>query len=167
VLEKKTRSAIEITLVAFEAPTIIPAEHNEPKSTKNIPRMSSISQFGPKQIDKPKKANIKANNLNGFIGCLSIKKFITSTQKGKVKNSNTLRLTGIYLYEPKYPKLIPTMKIPIIKTKKAIGLFIARKLCIILVERVSLYDQEDHMPINMHPANIRKKTTISGETPSS
>ena len=128
VLEKKTRSAIEISFVAFEAPTIIPAEHNEPRSANNIPRISSISQFGPKQIDKPKKANIKDNSLNGFMGCLSIKKFMNSTQKGKVKNSKTLRLTGIYLYELKYPKLIPTMKIPIIKTKNAIELLITRKL---------------------------------------
>ena len=66
VLEKKTRSAIEITLVAFEAPTIIPAEHNEPISTNSIPRISSISQFGPKQIDKPKKASIKAKNFKWF-----------------------------------------------------------------------------------------------------
>ena len=99
--------------------------------------------------------------------CLSIKKFMTSTQKGKVKNSKTLRLTGIYLYELKYPKLIPTMKIPIIKTINVIGRLIALKLLIILVESFPLYDQEDHIPINILAAKIRKKTTISGETPSS
>ena len=70
VLEKKTRSDIEIFLVAFEAPTIIPAEQNDPNSTNNIPRISRKFQFGPKQIDKPMKANMKAIIFNGFItGC--------------------------------------------------------------------------------------------------
>jgi len=37
-------------------------------------------------------------------------KFKSKTQNGKVKNSKTLRLTGMYFTEPKYPKLIPAMQ---------------------------------------------------------
>ena len=97
VFEKKIRSDMEIILVAFDAPTIIPAEQNDPNNTNNIPRISSEFQFGPKQIDKPKKANIKAISFNSLIDSPSIKKFINNTQKGKVKKSNTLKLTGMNL----------------------------------------------------------------------
>ena len=48
-------------------------------------------------------------------------KFKIKTQNGKVKNSKTLRLTGMYFTEPKYPKLIPAMQKPIAKIKKTIG----------------------------------------------
>ncbi len=97
VFEKKIRSDIEIILVAFDAPTIIPAEQNDPNKTKNMPRISSEFQFGPKQIDKPKKAKMKAISFDGFIDFPSRKKFNNNTQKGKVKKSNTLKLTGMNL----------------------------------------------------------------------
>ena len=67
MFEKNIKSGIEITFVTFEAPTIIPAEHKDPISAKEIPRISSKSQFGPKQIVKPKKANTKAISFNGFM----------------------------------------------------------------------------------------------------
>ena len=35
------------------------------------------------------------------------------TQNGNVKKSKTLRLTGIYFIEPKYPKLITEIQIPV------------------------------------------------------
>ena len=82
VFEKKIKSDIEIILVAFDAPTIIPAEQNDPNNTNNIPRISSEFQFGPKQIDKPKKAKMKAISFNSFIDFPSIKKFNNNTQKG-------------------------------------------------------------------------------------
>ena len=37
------------------------------------------------------------------------------TQNGNVKKSKTLRLTGIYYTEPKYPRLITEIQIPVTK----------------------------------------------------
>ena len=54
-------------------------------------------------------------------------KFKSKTQNGKVKNSKTLRLTGMYFTEPKYPKLIPAMQKPIAIIKKTIGKLVACK----------------------------------------
>ena len=96
MFEKKIRSGIEITFVAFEAPTIIPAEHKDPISAKEMPRISSKFQFGPKQTDNPKKAKMNAKIFIGFTEIPSIIKFIIKTQKGNVKKIKTLRLTGMY-----------------------------------------------------------------------
>ena len=71
---------------------------------------------------------MNAKSFNGFTATPSMMKFISKTQNGKVKKSKTLRLTGMYLYELKYPKLIPAMKIPITTTNSAIGRFIACKV---------------------------------------
>ena len=82
------------------------------------------------------------------------------TQNGNVKKSKTLRLTGIYFTEPKYPRLITEIQIPVTKIINGNGnlegncsLFFSPDCNLPAV-------QKDHIPIRMLVESIRKNTTV-------
>ena len=88
------------------------------------------------------------------------------TQNGNVKKSKTLRLTGIYFTEPKYPRLITEIQIPVTKIINGNGnlegtcsLFFPPDFNIPPV-------QKDHIPIRMLVESMRKNTTVWGVAPS-
>ena len=80
------------------------------------------------------------------------------TQNGNVKKSKTLRLTGIYFTEPKYPRLITEIQIPVTKIINGnlggiFPLFFPPDCSFLPV-------QKDHIPIRMLVESIRKNTTV-------
>ena len=80
------------------------------------------------------------------------------TQNGNVKKSKTLRLTGIYFTEPKYPRLITEIQIPVTKIingnlEGTCSLFFPHDFNFPPV-------QKDHIPIRMLVESIRKNTTV-------
>ena len=82
------------------------------------------------------------------------------TQNGNVKKSKTLRLTGIYFTEPKYPRLITEIQTPV--TKIINGNDNLERTCSLFFfpDCNFLPVQKDHIPIRMHVESIRKKTTV-------
>ena len=86
------------------------------------------------------------------------------TQNGNVKKSKTLRLTGIYFTEPKYPRLITEIQIPV---TKIINGNLEGFFSLFLFPDCNLQPvQKDHIPIRMLVESIRKKTTVWGVAPS-
>ena len=88
------------------------------------------------------------------------------TQNGNVKKSKPLRLTGIYFTEPKYPRLITEIQIPVTKIIKGNGNLEGTCPFLFLPDCVFLPVQKDHRPIRMHVERIRKNTTVWGVVPS-
>ena len=88
MLELKEKYEIDINFKV-----VYPLAIRKPEffSKKGLPYFLALS------IDAKKKAKMKAISFNGFIDFPSIKKFNNNTQKGKVKKSNTLKLTGMNL----------------------------------------------------------------------
>ena len=86
------------------------------------------------------------------------------TQNGNVKKSKTLRLTGIYFTEPKYPRLITEIQIPV--TKIINGNPEETCSLLFLHDCVFLPVQKDHRPIRMLVERIRKNTTVWSVAPS-
>ena len=109
---------------------------------------------------------IKAKSLWSFGISLSIMKLMIKTQNGNVKKSKTLKLTGIYFTEPKYPRLITETQIPV--TTIFIRNCELKTTCFLIFLRdfILLPVQKDHIPISRHVESIRKKTTVWGVAPS-
>ena len=82
------------------------------------------------------------------------------TQNGNVKKSKTLRLTGIYFTEPKYPILITEIQIPVTKIFNGNGNL--EGTCSLFFPPDFNFQpvQKDHIPIRMLVESIRKKTTV-------
>ena len=89
------------------------------------------------------------------------------TQNGNVKKSKTLRLTGIYFTEPKYPRLITDIQIPVTTIFNCNGNLGTTCSLHFLPDCILLPVQKDHRPISMLVESIRKKTTVWGVAPSS
>ena len=82
------------------------------------------------------------------------------TQNGNVKKSKTLRLTGIYFTEPKYPRLITEIQIPVTKIINVNGNL--GGTCSLFFPPDFNFPpvQKDHIPIRMLVESIRKNTTV-------
>ena len=128
--------------------------------------MSSTSQVGPRLRASPKNAIIKAKSLGCFGISLSIMKLMIKTQNGNVKKSKTLKLTGIYFTEPKYPRLITETQIPVTTIFNRNGELKTTCSLVFLRDFILLPVQKDHIPIIRHVESIRKKTTVWGVAPS-
>jgi hypothetical protein len=86
------------------------------------------------------------------------------TQNGNVKKSKTLRLTGIYFTEPKYPRLITEIQIPVTTIFNCNGNLGTTCSLLFLPDCILLPVQKDHRPISMLVESIRKKP-LYGEWP--
>ena len=155
-----------IIRTAFEPVTIYPACATDPQSTRRIPTKSSTSQVGPRLRASPKNAIMKAKSLWSFGISLSIMKLMIKTQNGNVKKSKTLKLTGIYFTEPKYPRLITETQIPVTTIFNRNGELKTTCSLVFLRDFILLPVQKDHIPISRHVESIRKKTTVWGVAPS-
>ena len=82
------------------------------------------------------------------------------TQNGNVKKSKTLRLTGIYFTEPKYPRLITEIQIPVNTIFNCNGNLGTTCSLLFLPYFILLPVQKDHRPISMLVESIRKNTTV-------
>ena len=82
------------------------------------------------------------------------------TQNGNVKKSKTLRLTGIYFTEPKYPRLITEIQIPVTKIINGNGNL--EGTCSLFFPPDFNFPpvQKDHIPIRMLVESIRKYSTV-------
>ena len=89
------------------------------------------------------------------------------TQNGNVKNSKTLKLTGIYFTEPKYPRLITEIQIPVTTIFNCNGNLENTCSLLFLPDFILLPIHNDHIPISMLVESIRKKTTVWAVAPSS
>ena len=82
------------------------------------------------------------------------------TQNGNVKKSKTLILTGIYFTEPKYPRLITEIQIPVTKIINGNGNL--EGTCFLFFPPDFNFPpvQKNHIPIRMLVESIRKNTTV-------
>ena len=87
-------------------------------------------------------------------------KLMIKTQNGNVKKSKTLKLTGIYFTEPKYPRLITETQIPVTTIFNLNGELKTTSALVFLSDCILLPLQKDNSPISIHVDSIRKKTTV-------
>ena len=82
------------------------------------------------------------------------------TQNGNVKKSKTLRLTGKYFTEPKYPRLITEIQIPVTKIINGNGNLEGFCASFFFSDCNFLPVQKDHIPIRMLVESKRTNTTV-------